>query len=48
MNQQMEQQQGQIGLTTWHARMKMANSVLVSPVVHGVYPVFTVADTSTF
>ncbi len=26
----------------------MANSILVSPVVHGAYCVFTVVDTSTF
>jgi hypothetical protein len=48
MIQQIEQQQGQRGLTTWHARTKMVNSILVSPVVHGAYRVCTVADTSTF
>jgi hypothetical protein len=48
MSRQIEQRQGQRGLTTWHARTKMANSVLVSPVVHGAYRVFTVLDTSTF
>jgi hypothetical protein len=48
MSRQIEQWQGQRGLTTWHARTKMANSILVSPVVHGAYRVFTFADTSTF
>jgi hypothetical protein len=48
MSQQIEQRRGQRGLRTWHARTKMANFVLVSPVVHGAYRVFTVADTSTF
>ncbi len=48
MSQQIEQRQGQRGLTTWHTRTKMANFVLVSPVVHGAYHVCTVADTSTF
>jgi hypothetical protein len=48
MSQKIEQRQGQRGLATWHARTKMANSVLVSPVVHGAYRVCTVADTSTF
>jgi hypothetical protein len=47
MSRQIEQRRGQRGLTTWHARTKMANSILVSPVVHGVYREFTVADTST-
>jgi hypothetical protein len=48
MSRQIEQRQGQRRLMTWHAGTKMANSVLVSPVVHGVYRVCRVADTSTF
>ncbi len=48
MSQQIGQRRGQRGLTAWHARTKMVNSGLVSPVVHGAYHVFTVADTSTF
>jgi hypothetical protein len=48
MRRKIGQRQGQRGLTIWHAHTKMANSGLVSPVVHGAYRVVTAADTTTF